>query len=665
MKHNERQPSLPESTNRLLGITVLLTQIPLLLHLPLWICLPGTLLVLSRVVPALNRHLSLPSLIMTPLVLIGAFAIVMHYGHIFSRDPCVAFLFLLVGFKFLESHSRHDASLLVILSAFLLMTQFFYWQSIAAALSSIPAIFFIGLSLFTLQRGNAATDTRFMVNLTAKLLLQAIPIAMLLFVAVPRVTSPGWGEGTSGGGSATTGLSSRMSPGSISSLSKSDDVAFRVEFQGHTPTPYNLYWRGPVLSGFDGREWFILPRAKHKTFTQTQSSDSSAARLKYTVTLEPGNNPWLPALDAPASLPLRSTRSNTREVIATITEEKQLDAIIKLNRPVRYSTESVVTDRFYASSHPGAEYLLTTERHPRARQLATTLRQQFTDDAALANQILRMFNQENFSYTLSPPKLTGDTIDDFLFNSRSGFCEHYSGSFVFLLRAAGIPARVVTGYQGGELNGSYMIVRQSDAHAWAEAFIDGQWRRFDPTAAVAPERIEQGIGEVLRNEGRNVIAQLPVFKSMQLRWDKINYTWQSMVIGFDSSSQNKMWQRLGLQKPGALTLVLLIMAAILVWIALILAPWSLLRRDRSDLCQLQWEKLCRRFASRGFSRRNGETAEAYVARLIEHWPVHKKPLQNLLAAYHAGRFGHDGDDTGAQKHYAGLMRDARRQLSRI
>ena len=664
MKHKERPPSLPAATNRLLGFTVLLTQVPLLLHLPLWICLPGTLLVLSRVIPALKRPLLLPSLFITPLVLVGAFAIVMHYGHIFSRDPCVAFLFLLVGFKFLESHSRHDASLLVILSAFLLMTQFFYWQSIAAALLSIPAIFFIGLSLFTLQRGNASTDTGFMVNLTAKLLLQAIPIAMLLFVAVPRVTSPGWGEGTSGSGSATTGLSSRMSPGSISSLSKSNDVAFRVEFQGRTPTPYDLYWRGPVLSGFDGREWFILPRAKHQTFPQTQHSDNNAARLHYTVTLEPGYNSWLPALDAPASLPLRSSRSNPREIIATITEEKQLDAIIKLNRPVRYSTESVITDRFYTNSLPGAEYLLTTERHPRARQLATTLRQQFTDDAALANQILRMFNQEKFSYTLSPPKLTGDTIDEFLFNSRSGFCEHYSSSFVFLLRAAGIPARVVTGYQGGEINGNYMIVRQSDAHAWAEAFINGQWRRFDPTSAVAPERIEQGIGEVLRNEGRNIVAQLPVIKSLQLKWDKFNYSWQSMVIGFDSNSQKKMWQQLGLQKPGAVTLVLLIAAVVLLWIALIIAPWSLLRRDRSDLCQLQWEKLCHRFASRGFSRRNGETAEAYVERLIAHQPVHKQALHTLLAAYHAGRFGHDGNDAEAQIHYASLMRDARRQLSK-
>ena len=665
MSRAAKSPTLSEPAQRLLGITVLLTQLPLLLHLPLWICLPGSLLVFWRIVPSLHRTLSLPTLIMTPLVLIGAFAIVMHYGQIFNRDPCVAFLFLLVGFKYLESNSRHDASLLVVLSAFLLMTQFFYWQSIAAALASIPAIFFIGLSLFTLQRGTAHSDPRFMVNVTAKLLLQAIPIAMLLFVAVPRVTSPGWGD-SAGGGSATTGLSARMSPGSISELSKSDEVAFRVEFQGRTPAQHELYWRGPVLSGFDGRSWYILPRARHRTFTNTQSSiNISSNPLSYTVTMEASHNPWLLALDAPASLPVRTTRNSTRETIATITEEKQLDSLIKLNRAIRYDVESVITDRFFANSIPGAEYRLTTEQNPRATRLAQQLRSEYEDDAVLANQILRMFNQKNFSYTLSPPQLSGDAIDDFLFNTQSGFCEHYSGSFVFLLRAAGIPARVVTGYQGGEVNDNYMIVRQSDAHAWSEAYIDGQWIRFDPTASVAPERIERGIGEVLRNEGRNAISQLPVVKDLQLQWDKINYRWQSMVIGFDSRSQSKMWQKLGLQKPGALTIVLLILAAVLVWVSLIVAPWSLLRRNRSDLCQQQWEKLCRSIEKKGIKRDNGETAEAYVDRIIDHWPVYKNSLVKLLAAYHSGHYGSNSEDSSAQKHYAGLMHQARRELGRL
>jgi len=217
---------LTKSTTQLLGITVLSTQLPLLLHLPLWICFPGALLVLCRVLPLLQHHVKLPTIIMTPLVLLSAVAIVMHYGEIFSRDPCVAFLFLLVGFKYLESKTSHDASLLVVLSAFLLMTQFFYWQSIAAALSAIPALFFIGLALFTLQRGDRTDDPRLMINVTARLLLQAIPIATLLFVTVPRVSNPGYGDG-----SAVTGLSSRMSPGSVASLSMSNDVAFRVEFK--------------------------------------------------------------------------------------------------------------------------------------------------------------------------------------------------------------------------------------------------------------------------------------------------------------------------------------------------------------------------------------------------------------------------------------------------
>ncbi|MEM7257469.1 MAG: DUF3488 and transglutaminase-like domain-containing protein, partial [Pseudomonadota bacterium] len=612
-KSNNQPDTLPGSTMRLLGVTVLLTQLPLLLHLPLWICVPGALLVLCRVVPALRQKLQLPALLMTPLVLMGAAAIFMHYGQVFSRDPCVAFLFLLVGFKYLESKTSHDASLLVVLSAFLLITQFFYWQSIAAAMFAIPALFFIGLSLFTLQRGALANPPRLMVNLTSKLMLQAIPVAMLLFVAVPRVTAPGFVDGH---GNAVTGLSSRMSPGSFGSLSMSNEVAFRVEFNGPAPSPFDLYWRGPVLSGFDGHDWFVLPRARHKTFANTTlASDVKQRPIRYTVTMEPTSNPWLLALDAPALLPTRQTKNSTIETIATITEEKQLDTLVTLNRAIRYDTGSILTDRFVAASRPGAEYLLTTDQNPRAQQFAKQLRQQYSDDATLAHQLLQWFNRENFHYTLTPPRLGEHAIDEFLFGTRRGFCEHYAGSFVLMLRAAGIPARVVTGYQGGEINGDYMIVRQSDAHAWTEAFINGQWQRFDPTAAVAPQRVERGFGETLRSERSDMLQQWPLLKSATLQWDKVNYQWQRLIIGFDAKLQNRLWQKLGLQQPGALGLALLIGAAVLVWIAIILAPWQLLfGMQRRDACQQQWERLCSRFASQGIKRSTGETAQAYIDR---------------------------------------------------
>jgi transglutaminase-like putative cysteine protease len=656
----QRKP-LADSTIRLLGVTVLLTQLPLLLHLPLWICLPGALLVFVRVVPSLHRRLQLPAIMMTPLVLIGAVAIAAHYGQIFNRDPCVAFLFLLVGFKYLESKSTHDASLLVVLSAFLLMTQFFYWQSIAAAMFAIPALFFIGLSLFTLQRGDLASNPRLMVHLTAKLMLQAIPVAALLFVAVPRVSSPGFGDGS---GSASTGLSSRMSPGSISSLSLSNEVAFRVEFDEFAPDTHDLYWRGPVLSGFNGREWFILPRATHPTFANTTiAADTAAPTINYTVTMEPTPNPWLLALDVPSVLPGRTKHNAKNEIIARITEEKQLDSLIRLNKVIRYHTGSVLTDRFRSTTRPGAEYLLTTEHNPRAQQFAKRLRIEHKSDRDVANAILRWFSREKFQYTLSPPKLGEHAIDDFLFESRQGFCEHYSGSFVLMLRAAGIPARVVTGYQGGELNGDYMIIRQSDAHAWTEAYIDGHWQRFDPTGAVAPQRVERGIGEALRGERTNSYQQWPWVRSINLQWDKLNYQWQSIVVGFDAGLQNRLWQKLGLQQPGALGLILMIFAVVAVWIVLILAPWrALLNRNRRDRCQQQWQRLCEGFERRGMGRTTGETADAYISRLSRHLPQQVNHLAALRDAYYTGRYGAGSQDPAVQKASAAKMRAARRAL---
>lgn len=653
--------SLADSTTRLLGATVLLTQLPLLIHLPLWICLPGALLVLLRVVPSLQRRVQLPAIAMTPLVLLGAVAIVMHYGQIFARDPCVAFLFLLVGFKYLESKTPHDASLLVVLSAFLLMTQFFYWQSIAAALFAIPALFFIGLSLFTLQRGDLANSPRFMVNLTSKLMLQAIPVATLLFVAVPRVTSPGFGDGN---GNATTGLSSRMSPGSISSLSMSNEVAFRVEFNEAPPSPRQLYWRGPILSGFNGKEWFVLPRAKHPTFANTSVPAGVSVRpVSYTVTMEPTQYPWLLALDAPSALPTRVNRNSSVETIANITEEKQLDSLVRLNKAIRYDTASVLTDRFISNVRPGAEYLLTTEQNPRARQFAKELRTTYRNDLDLAHEIMRWFSREDFHYTLSPPKLGDNAIDEFLFDSRRGFCEHYSGSFVMMLRAAGIPARVVTGYQGGELNGDYMIVRQSDAHAWAEAYIDGHWQRFDPTGAVAPQRVESGIGEALRDERSEIFDRLPWVKTLNLQWDRVNYQWQSLIIGFDAKLQNRLWEKIGIKQPGPLSLVLLVIAAVLLWITAILAPWQFFRGgNRQDACQLQWVRLCNGFEKRGIRRAKGEPANAYIARLIQHQPEHKTSLNKLLDAYHTGRYGAGANNSSLQRISATTMRTVRREL---
>ena len=295
-----------------------------------------------------------------------------------------------------------------------------------------------------------------------------------------------------------------MAPGSISELSLSDAIAFRVDFDGPIPPPRQRYWRGPVLSGFDGREWTRQPQRLDGTLART-----NAPSIGYTVTLEPHFKAWLFALDLPSALPLVTIDPETigsphAGEVAGITRSQQLVARTLVTQPLRYRQRSVLSDRYAADpALDAAENLRLPRRsndgNPKTLAFAQALRADHPDDGDYIRTVLAWFTREAFVYTLAPPLLDHDPVDGFLFETRRGFCEHYASAFVVLLRAAGIPARVVTGYQGGEINprGGYMMVRQSDAHAWAEALVDGEWRRYDPTAAVSPSRIELGLGGAL------------------------------------------------------------------------------------------------------------------------------------------------------------------------
>ncbi len=656
---------LKPQSKRLLGITVLLTQLPLMWHLPVWLSLPGMILVLAKTVPTLDNRIRIPPYFMTLMVVIAAIGIILHYNHFFARDPCVAFLFLLVGFKYSESKRNYDASLVIVLCAFLLITQFFYWQSIIAALFTIPAIFFIGLSLCSLQRGSAPMPNREMVHITSSLLLQAIPVATVLFVAIPRMSTTDWSN--SGNGAATTGLSSRMSPGSIAELSKSNDVAFRVEFESEKkPAPFDLYWRGPVLDGFDGKDWYILPSTASNHYSAPIPEDSTSKVVDYTVTMEPTRNPWIMALDTPVALPTDSNNPDSH--IARINNERQINATRRLTKAVRYRAKSLLTDRFTPEFAPTGNSLLTTDSNPKTRLFAKQLREKYANDSALATHLLLWFNRESFFYTLRPPKLANNSIDEFLFDSRRGFCEHYAGSFVFMLRAAGIPARVVTGYQGGELNGDYMIVRQSDAHAWAEAFLNGQWRRFDPTASVAPQRVEEGFRASVGNEQGNawqLMHKLPWYNAARLKLDAINYAWQQFFIGFDVDSQNAIWQKLGLDKPKGWVIAVLLVGVVIVWMLLILFPPSLLKHKSRTPCEKQWTVFCRRFASSGLMRLPYESPTDYTNRVSERWPQHRRHIKALLRSYHLGRFSKSGQSIKSQRNHARTMKHALQEIGRV
>ncbi len=630
---------------RWLGSLLLATQLPMLAFVPLWIAGLGTSLVGLRflLIARAAKHPGAPpeiirSWVLATLALVTAFAIRASFGYFVGRDPCVAFLFVLIGIKYLETRHARDGTLIACLACLLIVTPFFYSQSLLAAAMAIPAIVLLGGTLQVIARPAALPPVRggwrAPMGATLRMLAQGLPLAVMLFLLFPRISGPLWGVPADY--SAKSGLSDHMAPGIISELSLSDAVAFRVDFDGAVPPPWLLYWRGPVLTDFDGRDWTLPTQRSLGSFVRPEGR-----AVIYTVTLEPHWKPWLFALDLPASLPQMTVDSETDSVNtdfdAILTRQQQLLARQPITQPLRYQQTSILRNAYPA----GRGAVLDREMHenlrlpteagrsnPKTQDFARELRGRHPDDAAYIDAVLDWFHNEPFVYTLAPPPLGDDSIDGFLFATRRGFCEHYASAFVVMLRAAGIPARVVTGYQGGTINpiGNYMIVRQSDAHAWAEALVDGRWRRFDPTAAVAPSRIELGLGGSMpSSEPIPMLARLDDswLKSPQLSWDAFNHDWRRNVIGFNLDRQRSLWHDWKLIVLAPWQITALVAALATAWIGMLLG-WLAWRRGRQDRARAHWDTMCARLARAGLPRAAYEGPIAYVARAAARWPQFRR-----------------------------------------
>ncbi len=645
---------------RWLGSLLLATQLPMLPFVPAWIACLGTLLVGLRfvlVARAANRPgipaTTIRSWMLAMLALATAIAIRQSLGYFVGRDPCVAFLFALIGIKYLETRTARDGTLIVCLACLLIVTPFFYSQSLLAAAVAIPAVALLGGALQVIARpaalGPMAGGWRAPMTVASKMLAQGIPLAAMLFLLFPRVAGPLWGVPADH--AANSGLSDHMAPGGISELALSDAVAFRVDFDGPVPPPWLRYWRGPVLSNFDGREWTMSPQRSSGTFTRAEGRS-----VIYTVTLEPHWKPWLFALDLPGSLPQVTSDAEgvgmQTDANAMLTRDQQLIARLPVTQPIRYQQTSNLRDAYPVQSGSqldreiGENLALppaSARSNPRTIAFAGQLRDAHSDDAGYINAVLDTFSKDLFFYTLAPPLLGSNPVDGFLFETRRGFCEHYASAFVVLLRAAGIPARVVTGYQGGTINpsGNYMIVRQSDAHAWAEALVGGQWRRFDPTAAIAPSRIQVGLGgSVPASDPIPLLARLDetFLKSFELSWDAINHDWRRNVIGFNFDRQRALWRewRLNVLAPWEITTIVVAFAG--AWVGALLA-WLAWRRRRQDRARALWDALCARLARAGLPRAAHEGPLAYAARAAHRWPEFAPTFAVIGDSYARLRYG--------------------------
>jgi len=563
-------------------LAVTFVVVPHVEHLIWWATAVLVLLLIWRAFLTLTQRPIPSRLLMLPLLLAAGGAVFLQYRTVVGQQAGVTFLLLLMALKLLEMRARRDIFVVIFLSFFILLTQFLNGQEIhvaAMALLAVVALFFVLISV-NLDETDLPAGRKFkMVGMT---LLKAIPLTAALFVLFPRISGPLWGTpGDSATGS--TGLSNSMSPGSISRLLESTEIAFRAKFDGTTPSNDKLYWRGPVFGTFNGRTWAPLQQQRPSDALPASVRGDARSTVSYTVTLEPHNRDWLFALDAPAMPPV------TGEFRTRITPELQVLASDLVRQRLRYDMRSFTSYRFNADASEVEQRSwldLPPTYNPRTLQLAEEIRSRSGNNAEIVRATLDHLRRGGYQYTLSPPRLGRNSIDEFLFDTRQGYCEHYASAFVFMMRALDIPARVVTGYQGGELNpvDGFVTVRQSDAHAWSEVWLQGRgWVRVDPTAIVAPMRIDQGASEIARQSGISLpggVGSFSWLRSIRFNWEAVQNSWNQWVLSYSQERQRDFLGLLGMT-PNLESLAL-ILAVVVTIVLAAMAALSLRSRTERD-----------------------------------------------------------------------------------
>ena len=600
-----------------LVLCVLMVNAPHAQHLPAWVSALGVVLLLWRGYLAYSGR-PLPSrLLLLAITVTSLLGILVEFHTLFGREVGITLLALLASLKPLEIRSLRDAMTLIYLCCFSIIVNFLYSQTLATGLYLMVTLLVITTTWVHLNMPGSAFKPRFRVAST--LLLQALPLTLLLFVLFPRIEGPLWGLPQDA--YASSGLDDTMSPGSMGRLILSDDVAFRVTYKGHVPRRDQMYWRGPVLWKFDGRTW---TGGQNTRAVAPHLSDTSDP-VEYTVTLEPHNRNWFFALDMPDRI----------SVPARLTYDFQLLS----PKPVRERTIYHARSELDYRANP-IESGIQLERalqmpsglDPRSVELARNWRMQSGSDAEIVRRALDYFHGQNFRYTLDPRP--ADSIDEFLFETRQGYCEHYASGFVFLMRAAGIPARVVTGYLGGEYNsiGNYYIVRQSDAHAWAEVWLKGAgWQRIDPTAAISPERVERGLSTV-EAAAPGTMGRTAWLQGLRMDWDALSYRWNLWVIGYNSQRQFAYLSRMGLASTALQVSYLTGAIGLIIFLFALFMLRGLFKKKR-DRIQSAWLKVCRKLARAGLPRAPHEGPQDYAMRVSKARPDLASKIREIADLY--------------------------------
>ena len=620
--------------------TLSFAMAPQLVRMPVPVVIMTLLPLMWRIGAEIRGWKPLPVLVRHGATAVALLTLYFSHGSIAGRRAAVSLLTVMLALKLIECYRIRDARLIVSFSLFLCATQFMFNQGIFMPFYGALTVIIALVTLTQLHRNEAffASDETPPVSASLfselgfsfRLLMLAIPVGLSLFLFFPRWATPLWGipESTL---DSKSGLSDSMSPGSIQNLFMDDSPAFRITFEGGIPRPSELYWRGPVFWNFNGKTW--RGSMFRKTLGADSQPDESQAQWKYTVQLEPNERHWLFSLDYPATTP-RDSR---------ITIDFQILRRQPVTQLLQYSIGSdptFVDSPELAANLKSSALDLPNGSNPRARELIEGWKREGLDGQAMVRRALTHFNQEEFHYSLESPLLGRHSVDEFLFDTRMGYCEHYASAFTVMMRMAGIPSRIVTGYQGGWYNeaGDYLLVRQSDAHAWSEVwFPDLGWTRVDPTAAVSPSRIASGsLGALSAPRHLLDYAWLRSFRNGA---DIVQQRWNDWVIKFSADSQARMFSSFGLERLSPSMLVTILFAVIGLF-SLFLLPFILrvTGPDKKDPLRAVWLKFLKRLKAAGFEAlpSSGPIELAYSA--AHQLPRDSQSIHHVADLYSRSRY---------------------------
>ena len=628
--------------------------VPHMGRMPFWVTGVFALLVMWRWLVIARGYARPGRWIMVALALAAIIAIMVQFRGVLGRDSGIALLTLLAGLKLLETRVVRDAYVTLFLTYFLIITNFLYSQGIVISVYMCAVTVMTTAALIGMQHSAGEVAARQRVRIAGRMLAQALPLMMVGFLLFPRLPGPLWGL-PKDAHAGVTGLSDSMSPGQVSSLSQSSAVAFRVKFEGDAPDPSAMYWRGPVLENTDGYKW---ERNKRRVTTLDRETlvATGGRTVEYTVTLEPTHHRWLFALELNADKPDDAALLDNGELM--------LGQPIRERRRYRIKSQLDYTLLARTQQELDAASVLPHGMHPKTRQLAEQWAAADSRPEALVARALTHFRSLAFVYTLQPPLMSGDPVDEFMFLNRRGFCEHYAAAFTVLMRAAGVPARVVTGYQGGEFNevSDYWLVRQRDAHAWSEVWLGERgWVRVDPTGAVAPERVESGVDEALPDSAAGAVFGLARadllsswWRRARLGWDTVNNSWNQWILGYGADRQRQFLRDLGLDVASWRDIGLAFLLA--SGLALAFAAALIWRRpSRRDPSADSYMAFCRKLERHGLARAPNEGPQDFCERAQTALPQMRQEIADITAMYLAARYGLGGSEAAEQ-----LSREVRR-----